>query len=210
VTRGDPVDGIRVVGDADTVAGQLVTESYRPRTGHRRRRPQLVEALGQLLGPADERLPEPLSGPRVQRREDLAAEAVENRQPLPLRPGLGADPAGERVEGADAGRRQPGRRRQPARGRDPDPQPGERAGPESDRDQVDRLPTAGSGGGTLDLAEQRRRVPGPAGGREPQLRLVQDLAVAPGAGGGVDGRGVEADDDQRGSAPQPRTLCLSA
>jgi hypothetical protein len=31
---------------------------------------------------------------------------------------------------------------------------------------------------------------------EAELRLGDDLAVAPGAGGGVRGRGVEADDDQ--------------
>lgn len=33
-------------------------------------------------------------------------------------------------------------------------------------------------------------------GRGAEQRLVQDLAAAPGAGGGVDGRGVEADDGQ--------------
>lgn len=33
-------------------------------------------------------------------------------------------------------------------------------------------------------------------GRGPEQRLVQDVAAAPGAGGGVDGRGVEADDGQ--------------
>lgn len=44
-------------------------------------------------------------------------------------------------------------------------------------------------------------MPGPAVRGEPQLRLVQDLAVAPGAGNGVDGRGIEADDDQRRATP---------
>jgi hypothetical protein len=34
---------------------------------------------------------------------------------------------------------------------------------------------------------------------EPQLRLVEDLAVAPAAGDGVDRRGVEADDVQSGA-----------
>jgi hypothetical protein len=46
-------------------------------------------------------------------------------------------------------------------------------------------------------------VPGPAIGREPQSRLVQGLAVAPGAGGRIGGRGVEADYDQRASALSP-------
>lgn len=35
-------------------------------------------------------------------------------------------------------------------------------------------------------------------GRGPEQRLAQDLAAAPGAGGGVDGSGVEADDGQLG------------
>ena len=48
-------------------------------------------------------------------------------------------------------------------------------------------------------------MPGPPVGGEPEQRLVQDLAVAPGAGGGVGGRGVEADDDQRRAA-QPVTV----
>ena len=44
---------------------------------------------------------------------------------------------------------------------------------------------------------------GPAVRGEPELRLVEDLAVAPGAGGGVGGRGVEADDEpgQCGASP---------
>jgi hypothetical protein len=41
----------------------------------------------------------------------------------------------------------------------------------------------------------------PLGG--PQQRLLQNLAVAPGAGGGVRGRGIEADDDQRNAVSSP-------
>lgn len=37
---------------------------------------------------------------------------------------------------------------------------------------------------------------GPPPRGQPQLRLVQDLAVAPSTGDGVNRRGVEADDDQ--------------
>ena len=106
---------------------------------------------------------------------------------------------------ADAGRRQTAGGGEAAGGGDPDPQPGERAWAEPDRDQVDLLPAAGGRGGGLDLAQQRGRVPGPPRRGEPQLRLVQGLAVAPGAGGGVDRRGVEADDDQFGSAPLPNS-----
>jgi hypothetical protein len=39
-------------------------------------------------------------------------------------------------------------------------------------------------------------MPRPSLRGEPQQRLLEDLAVAPGAGGGVGGRGVEADYDQ--------------
>jgi hypothetical protein len=42
-------------------------------------------------------------------------------------------------------------------------------------------------------------VLGPPGGGT-QQRLLQDLAVAPGAGDGVGGRGIEADDDQNDAA----------
>jgi hypothetical protein len=46
-------------------------------------------------------------------------------------------------------------------------------------------------------------VPGPPLRGEPQLRLVQYLAVAPGAGDGVNRRGVKADDDQGIATPSP-------
>jgi hypothetical protein len=153
--------------------------------------------VGQLLGPADEGVPDAPAADSVERSEDLAPIAVEDGEPLPLRPDADGDPATERIEGADPARRQPQARGQPARGRDPDPQPGERAGAEPDREQVDLAPAASSRGGDLDLSQQRRRVARPPGSGEPELGGVQDLAVAPGAGGGVGGRGVEADDDQR-------------
>jgi hypothetical protein len=54
----------------------------------------------------------------------------------------------------------------------------------------------------LDLLEQRGRVPGAPIGR-PQRRLPQNLAGAPGRGGGIGGRGVEADDDQRRRRSSP-------
>lgn len=202
MSRRDSVNGIVVVRDLDAVSGQLVTKSYRPRPSHRRSPRQLGHAFGQRLGPADERLPEALAGGGVEGGEDLAAEAVEDREPLALGTLLSGDPAGERVEGADAARRQPACRRQAARRRDPDPHPGEGPGPEADGDPVDGAPATGGGRGRLDLGQQRGCVPRAPGRREPELGLVQQLTVAPAAGGGVDGRGVEADDDQRGSASQ--------
>jgi len=205
VPGGDPVHGVGVVRYSDAVSGQLVTKSYRSGAGHRRGRGQIGEPGGELLGPGDERLPDPLAGRRVQSGEDLAPVAVEDGQALAPRPGRG-DPGGERVERADPGRRDPEAGAQPARGGDPDPQAGEGAGPEADRDQVDRAPAARRARRLLDLGQQAGRVPGPALAGEAQQRLLQDLAVAPGAGGGVDGRGVEADDYQRGSAPRRRAL----
>lgn len=198
MARGDPVDGIGVVRYPDAVSGQLVTKSYRPRTGDRGGCPQRSDPFGQLLGPVDGRLPYPRPVGPVERGEDLAPPAVEDGEPLTLRPGL-ADPCRQGVEGADATRRQPEAEAEAAGGRDPDPQAGEGAGAEPDGDQVDLLPAADSGGGALDLLQQPSRVQGPPLRGEPQLRLVQDLAVAPGAGDGVDRRGVEADDVQDGA-----------
>jgi hypothetical protein len=199
--RGDPVNGVGIVRYPDAVPSQLVPESYRPRAGGRRRCWERGDPLLQLLGAADQRLPDPLTALGVERREDLAAASVEDRQALTLDAGL-TDPAPDRVERADTGRRQAKADRQPTRGGDADPQPGEGAGAEADGEQADLLPTAGGGSAVLDLLQQRGRVPGtPLGG--PQQRLVQDLAVAPGAGGGVGGRGVESDDDQRRTASSP-------
>jgi hypothetical protein len=195
VPGGDPVHGIGVVRYMDAVSGQLVTKSYRPGSGYRRGLGQIGEAGGELLGPGDERLPDPRALRRVQGGEDLAPVAVEDGEALALRPRRG-DPGGERVERADASRRDPEAGAQPAGGGDPDPQAGERARPEADRDQVDRLPAARRARRLLDLGQQAGRVAGPPLAGEPQQRFLQDLAVAPGAGGGVDRRGVEADDDQ--------------
>ena len=86
---------------------------------------------------------------------------------------------------------------EPFRGRDPDPQAGERAGPEPDRDQVDGVPAARR---RRRSARPRPRRPVAWRGRprseSPRCASASDLAVAPGGGGGVGGRGVEADDDQ--------------
>jgi hypothetical protein len=200
VAPGDPVDGIGVVRNPDAAAGQLLTESYRPGTCDQRGSLQLREPGRQLLGPVDRRLPEPLPRRRVERREGLAAPAVEDGEPRPIPTGL-ADPGGEGVERADAPRRQAKADAEPARGGDSDPEAGEGARPEADREQVDRLPAARRRDRPLDLGEQAGGVPGPPLRGEPQLRLVQYLAVPPGAGDGVDRRGVEADDGQGAATP---------
>ena len=193
--RGDPVDGIGVVRYRDAVSGQLVTKSYRPRPGDRRGVLQAGDLGGQLLGPVDGRLPDPLAAGLVESGEDLAPPAVEDGEAQTRSPGL-ADPRREGVQSADPAHRQAATGAQPAGGRDPDPQPGEGARAEPDGDQIDRLPAPGRGDRGLDLGQQPGRVAGPPLRGQPQLRLVQYLAVAPGAGDGVNRRGVETDDDQ--------------
>lgn len=210
--RGDPVDGIGIVRYLDAVSGQLLAKSYRPRTGDRRSLVQRHDPLRQLLGPVDGRLPEPGAVLSIESGEDLPPPAVEDGESRVLRPGL-ADPRRQGIEGADAARRQPEADAEPAGGRDPDPQAGEGAGTEPDGDQVDLAPAPRRGGGALDLLQQPGRVQGPPRGGETQLRLVKNLAVAPGAGDGVDRRGVEADDVQDGATRlrgrrRPRLFCL--
>jgi hypothetical protein len=203
VARRDPVDGIGVVRDADATGSfQLVTKAYRPGTGDRRGRGHLGEPLRQRLRAHHGRLPERRAVGGVEGDEDLAAIAVEDREALAGRARL-ADPGAEGVQGGDAAPRQPEAEEQAFGGRDPDPQAGERAGPEPDRDQVDLLPAADDVGAALDLGEQPGRVQRPAALGEPEVRLGDDLTVAPGADGGVGGRGVEADDDQETRLPAP-------
>ncbi|HEY6731708.1 MAG TPA: hypothetical protein VI039_11875 [Solirubrobacterales bacterium] len=146
----------------------------------------------------DRGLPDPLATRAVERREDLTAPAVEHGEALSPRSGLG-DARRQGIERADPPHRQPEAEAEAAGGRDPHPQAGEGAGPEPDGDQVDLAPAAGRRGGPLDLLQQPGRVQGPSLRGKPELRLVEDLAVAPGASDGVDRRGVEADDFQ-GSA----------
>lgn len=212
MARGDPVDGIRIVRYLDAVSGQLVPKSYRPRAGDRRGFVQLGDPLRQLLRPVDPRLPEPGAVGGIERGEDLTPPAVEDGKDSPVpfwryssgrnRRTLGLlDASRQRVERADAAHRQAEADAEPAGGRDPDPQAGEGAGAEPDRDQVDLLPAARRGGGALDLLQQPSRVQGPPRGGETQLRLVKDLAVAPGASDGVDRRGVKADGVQRAAIP---------
>jgi hypothetical protein len=202
VPRGDPVDRVGIVRYPDAVPSQLVPKSYRPRAGGRRWRRQRRHPLLELLGPADQRLPDPLAGRRVERREDLAAARVEDGEALAGGLGLPQRPP-DRVQRADAGRRQAEAGGQPAGGGDADPQAGEGTGAEADDEALDPLPAPGRGGAALDLLEQGGGVPGAAVGSGSQQRLVQSLAAAPSAGGGVGGRGVEADERQRSGAPSP-------
>lgn len=197
--RGNPVDGVGIVRYPDAVPGQLVPKSYRPRTGGRRGLRQLRYPTLQLLGRADEGLPDPLPARSVERGEDLAAASVADGESIVLLRHTGS----QRVERADAGDGLAEGGCQTARGCNPDPQSGERARPEADGDQVDRAPAPCGGGAALDLPEQGSGVLGAPFGGGAEQGLAEDLAVAPSAGGGVLGRGIEADDYQRGLAPRP-------
>ncbi len=77
---GNPVNGIGIVRYLDAVPCQLVTKAYRPRTGGPRRRRQHGDPLLELLGQADQRLPETLAVGPVERREDLATAGVEHSE----------------------------------------------------------------------------------------------------------------------------------
>jgi hypothetical protein len=169
VPRGNAVNGVGIVRYPDAVPDQLVTESYRPRTGGPRRRGQGHDPFLELLGPADQRLPEPLAVLSVEGGENLAAASIEDgearavlfpRMALKRNTRIGALPHSRRnrVQRADAGHRQAKTRPQPPRGGDTDPQAGERAGPEADAQQADPLPAAASRGTALDLVQQRGRV----------------------------------------------------
>ena len=200
MARGDPVGWIGIVRYPDAVSGQLFSKAYRARTGRLQGLLQPGHPRRQLLRPVDRRLPEPLAARCIQGSEDLAAPAVEDGQRRRALVRL-QDPPRQGVEGADAARRQPEADAEAAGRGDPDPQAGEGAGAEPDREQVDPLPSPCRGSRRLDLLEQAGRMQGPPLGGEPQLRLVQDLAVAPGAGDGVNRRGIEADDDQGRAIP---------
>src|SRR5205823_3271039 len=67
---------------------------------------------------------------RVEEREDLAPARVDHRH----RPGRAC---GERVEGRDPGDRKPEREREPAGGREPDPDAGEAARPRTDDERLE-------------------------------------------------------------------------
>jgi hypothetical protein len=198
------VDRVGIVRDANAVSGQLLPKSYRPGAADRRGRAELADPLRERLRPVNRRLPDAGAVDVVEGREHLAAPTVEDRQRLAGRI-LGAeDSPAEGVEGANPVGRKTEADGETAGGRDADPQAGEGAGAEPDRDQVDGAPATGRVRRFLDLGQQAGGVTGPTLRGEPQSRLVQDLAIAPGAGDGVDRRGVEADDDQRLATPSPR------
>jgi hypothetical protein len=124
VPRGDPVDGVGIVRYPDAVPSQLVPKSYRPRARGRRRLGEGRDPFLQLLRTADQGLPDAVAVLAVERREDLAAAGVEDGEAVAGGAGL-PQPPPDRVERADASRRQAETGGETADGGDGDSQPGE-------------------------------------------------------------------------------------
>jgi hypothetical protein len=190
--------GVVVVRHLGAAILQLIAKSYRPRSGGQGGIGKLGKTLPELRRGADPGPPEALAAVGVGGGEGLAAAGVEDGETgAPAARGLG-EAMGERVERADPGQGQAGAGAERLGAGDADPQAGERAGADADRDPPDRAPAARRLGRPLDLLEQPGGVPGAAVGREAEQRLVEDLAAAPRADGGVLGRRVEADQRQFG------------
>ena len=198
VARGDPVDGIGVVRYPDAVSrparDEIVPPPNRRPTGLRR---SSRDPLGELLGPAD--APAPRAARRRRRRARRRPRRGSRRGRPAARPPPPASPipraSASSVQTPRAGRPRlaPSPRAVAIPTRRPVKEPG--PSPTAIRSTAPQPPAA-VGRSARPRSSSPVACSGPPLRGEPQQRLVQDLAVAPGAGGGVDGRGVEADDDQ--------------
>jgi hypothetical protein len=158
VPGGDPVGGIGVLWNLDVWPRQLLAKSYRAGSGAQDGLAEAGDPIGKLLRRADERLPDPAALPGERRGEDFAAARVEGRQPD--RAAKVLEPAPERLESSDPTHLDASAEPQRTSRRDPYPQAREGARADPDRDGADLLPAARRRCCPLDLAEQRRRVPG--------------------------------------------------
>jgi hypothetical protein len=190
------VDGVSVVRHIGSAILELISKSYRPRSGSQRGLGQLEEALAELGRGTDPGAPATLARRRIVGGERLAPAGVENREAAAIAATGRGQPVGQRIERADACQRQAGAGAERPGAGDADPQAGEGAGTEPDRDAADRVPATRRLGRSLDLLEQPRRVPGATVGGEAVQRLVEDLPVARSADGSVLRRRVEADQRQ--------------
>jgi hypothetical protein len=200
--RGDAVHGVGVIGDLDRPARQLLPESYRARSTAQDRFRQRRDPRGQLLCGAEPGSPQTLALAGVDGGGDLAPPGVEHREAASPGGDL-AQATAERVERPHAVQRQPPAQRKGPRRGDADPQAGEGAGTDPDRDPADRRPAADRLDRPLDLRQQRGGVLRPALLGEAEQGLVDDLAIAQRGGGGVARRRIEADGYQRAAIPGP-------
>ena len=155
----------------------------------------MLDAFAERIRREHERIPEPLSSSRVERGEDFAPARVENGE---ARGAVGIRVRGQgppqSIEGARSVDRQTGAGRKPPRGRQADPNPGERSGSDSDGEHPNRLPAPGRPGRSLDLGEQGGRVARRAVGPKAEQHLVQHVPAAGRANRGVRRRRVETND----------------
>ena len=173
---------------------EISTKSYRPVTRGQRGDRGRSKPVPELRGRRDHRPPRPRPVGIVERREDLSAPRVDHRQArsvTPLR--VLRDSLRQRIERADPGQWLPESLGEPARRRDPDPQSGERPGPDPDRDRVDAVPSPGDIDHSLDLAEKLRGVARWGPGIRPDAALDEDLSAAGDRDRDVGGRCVESE-----------------
>lgn len=202
MSRGDPVDGIGIVGYEHAPSCQLMTKSYRPGSGCQRNLRQLSSPFGEDPRRQHDRAPESLVRRGEEGGEDLAAARVEYRQTGAAESvGVLSEGAAESVKRARPTHGQPGAGAEPAGGGDPDPDPGERAGPQANGDRTNGSPGPGGLRRPLHLGQQGGRVARSAIRPQTEHGLVQHLTAARRADRGVLGRRVEADDDPLGAVP---------
>ena len=207
--RGDPVHGVGVIGNVEP----RLASSSRNRTapdpaasggsGSRR------AALGELGRGGDQRLPEPLATRRVKGGEGLAAAGVQDGEAAPLA-GTGADrPSPGQVHRACRRRSPAGRCWPPGRARSRSRsgcrrRTRARARPRAGRPRSQPPAASAARSTSASSAVECRGLPS---AREPEQRLVEHLAAARRADGGVGGRRVEADDRHRAArSAQPVTV----
>ena len=191
---GSASSGISTSGPASSSRNRTA-----PDPAHSTGPPIAGDSLNELLRLADERVPDPPALSRVGGSEDLAAPGVDDSDADPVATTVEAAP--ERIEGSDAADPETAAKPERPRSGDPDPQAGERAGPDADRDRVDLIPAPGGLDCPLDLAQQRRRVHRAALLAEAEQRLVADLIPPHGGDGCVLRRRVETEDRQRAGYP---------
>ena len=110
------MDRVGVLWYLDPAAGQLFTESYRPRSGGQNGRRALCKSRRQVGGRADQRPPN-LFSVGVEGGEDFAAPSVEHGKAIGIRGRALGYPALKRIEGSHSDGRQAERRRKRLAGR---------------------------------------------------------------------------------------------
>jgi hypothetical protein len=154
--RPHPVHPVFVGRDLRPGGFQLVPEAYCSVADGKHRPRLLANPVGKVRGRADERLPNLLRAV-IQGGERLRALGVQDREHrvAPFASGR------ERPQRRDAAQRQVTGLGEPACGRDADPKPGERAGPNAHGNPADAVPSTCFREHSLDRNQQLARVAWP-------------------------------------------------